>query len=65
MLSYTSTCTLSAIRSFPRFCKQFSESSTFVMQLPCCLGKLQVRGTLENCLQNLGNELMAGSVVIG
>ena len=31
--------TLSAIRSFPRFCKMFSESSTVVMQLPCCPGK--------------------------
>ena len=32
-------CTLSAIRSFPRFCKMFSKSSTVVMQLHCYLGK--------------------------
>ena len=31
--------TLSAIRSFPRFRKLFSDSSTIVMQLPCCPGK--------------------------
>ena len=37
----------SAIRSFPRFCKMFSESSTIVMQLPYCLGK---QGELsKNC----------------
>ena len=29
-------CTRSAIRSFPRFCKMFSGSSTVGMQLPCC-----------------------------
>ena len=52
--------TLSTIRSFPRFCKMFSESSTIVMQLPYCLGK---QGELsENCLQNLRNDLMADSV---
>ena len=43
-------CTLSAIRLFPRFCKMFSESSTVVIQLPCCPGK---QGELsENCFQN-------------
>ena len=52
--------TLSAIRLFPRFCKMFSESSTVVMQVPCCPGK---PGELsENCLPNLQNDLMAGSV---
>ena len=54
------TAIYSAIRSFSRFCKQFSEISTVVVQLPCCLGK---QGELsENCLQNLGNDLMADSV---
>ena len=52
--------TLSAIRAFPRFCKMFSESSTVVMQRPCCPGK---QGELsENCLQNLRNDLMVESV---
>ena len=38
----------------------FSDSSTVVMQLPCCPGK---QGELsENCLQNLRNDLMADSV---
>ena len=37
----------------------FSESSTTVMQLPCCPGNY---GELsENCLQNLRNDLMADS----
>ena len=57
---FHSTCTLSAIRSFPKFGKMFSESSTIVMQLPCCPGK---QGELsEYCLQNLRNDLMAHSV---
>ena len=44
------TCTLSAIRTFPRFCKLFSESSTVVMQLPCCPVKQGEPGELsENC----------------
>ena len=53
--------TLSAIRLFRRFCKQFSESS------PCLPG--QQRSCIifvelsENILQNLGNDLMANSVV--
>ena len=38
----------------------FSESSTVIMQLPCCPGK---EGELsEICLQNLWNDLMAESV---
>ena len=38
-----------------------SESSTIVMQLPCCQGK---QGELsENYLQNLRNDLMAESVL--
>ena len=49
--------TLSAIRSFPRFCKMFSESSTVIMLLPR-QGELS-----EICLQNLWNDLMAESVV--
>ena len=45
----------------PQVFEQFSESSTVVMQLPCCLGK---QGELsENCLQNLENDLMADSLL--
>ena len=45
---------------FPGFVIFFSESSTIVMQLPCCPGK---QGELsENCLQNLRNNLMAERV---
>ena len=45
----------------PRLCKMFSESSTVVMQLPCCPGK---QGELSgNGLQKLRNDLMAESVL--
>ena len=52
-------CTLSAIRSFPRFCEQFSESSTvgFVYSHKGKEGELS-----DNYLQNLENDLMADSV---
>ena len=54
--------TLSAIRSFRRFCKQFSESS------PCLPGEQGSCKTTvelsENILQNLGNDLMVDSVRI-
>ena len=53
-------CTLSAIQSFRRLCKQFSESS------PCLPeqqgGCITVVELSENILQNLGNDLMADSV---
>ena len=35
-LFYWQQLRLSAIRSFPRFCKKNSEGSTVVMLLPCC-----------------------------
>ena len=44
------------------FANNFFERSTVHMQLFCCLGK---QGELsENCLQNLGNDLMADSVYL-
>ena len=49
------------IRLSRRFCKQFSESSTVVLQLPCFLSR---HGELTwNCLQNLIDNHMGQFVV--
>ena len=61
-LCKTSYVTLSAIRSFRRFCKQFSESS------PCIPGKqgssITTLELSEKKIQNLGNDLMADIVFL-
>ena len=52
---------LSAIRSFRRFCKQFSESSPCLPgQQGSCITAVELS---ENILRNLGNDLMADSVL--
>ena len=52
--------TLSAIRSFCRFGKEFSESSPYLPGLQgFCIATVELS---ENILQNLGNDLMADSV---
>ena len=52
--------TLSAIRSFRRFCKQFSESSPRLPgQLGSCIITLELS---ENIWHTLGNDLMTDSV---
>ena len=54
------TCALSAIRSFPRFCEQFSESSPCLpRQQGRCITAVELS---KNILQNLGHDLMANSV---
>ena len=59
---HTTVCryTLSAIRSFRRFCKQFSKSSScFPGQQGSYITTVELS---ENILQNPGNDLMAMSV---
>ena len=52
--------TLSTIRSFGRFCNQFSERSHFLPgQRGSCITTVELSETI---LQNLGNDLMAESV---